>query len=210
MFNKNFFLGVLTTLLVVGILAAGGLFVLRAFGPGAGAEFGRPEGRFEQRFDRELQPDGFGDQGHNRFEGRGGGEFSGRGREHSHASFSPLRGIGGILGSLVLIGLIIAAVVGGQKLFKRYWRRPTPPAAISASVAPVDGPDESTAETPTAPSEPVDEPLASPSEPAEPVDELAAETPAVPSEPAASADAPDETPPAFAETPGDDDNKPIS
>ena len=158
MFNKSFFLGVLTTLLVVIILAMGGLFALHFVGPSANARFtdGGRSGRFEQHFDRQGQPGDFGDQGQfgqkpDRFGDGEGHEFlDRRGGREGRISFSLLRGIGGVLGSLLLIGVIIAAVIGGQKLFKRFSGRSTPPPAapFSAPVAPEEPPDTPSPEAP--------------------------------------------------------------
>lgn len=137
MINKNIFLGILTTLLVVAILVTGGLIVIHAFGTADDTGViagGRPAG-FEQRSgDGQFQPG----QDTQRFGHRGGGDFN---NEDRPITAAPLRGIGGVLGSLFLMGLIVAVVAGGPRLFKRFQVRPAPP------VTPVDTAGESPAET---------------------------------------------------------------
>lgn len=132
MINKNIFLGVLTTLLVVAILVTGGLVAVSAFrtadeaGVMAG---GRPGGFAPRGGDRQFQPDG---PHHQAAPGR-------------PITAAPLRGIAGVLGSLFLIGLIIAVVAGGSGLFARFRGRATPP---PAPVTPADAAEETPAETP--------------------------------------------------------------
>lgn len=137
MINKNFFLGVLTTLLVVAIPVTGGLVVIHAFrtADDTGLMAGGRPGGFEQRGgDRQFQP------------GQDTQHFGHRGRnfknEDRPITAAPLRGIGGVLGSLFLMGLIVAVVAGGSGLFKRFQARPTPPVTL------VDTAGESPAETP--------------------------------------------------------------
>jgi hypothetical protein len=130
MLNRNFFLGVLTTLLIGCILIFGGLFVLRPFLLGTNARF-MALGRLEQHFERQAHPDDFGGRGafgrgDNRLDRRGGNNFFGNEGRRGWIGFFLLRGFGRILGSLLIIGLIVAAVIGGQKLFKRFSNRPTP------------------------------------------------------------------------------------
>ncbi len=230
MFNKNFFLGVLTTLLVVAILAVGGLFALRAR---AGIMMGGRPGGFEQRSDRQVPPGKFEGRGQpkpgdNRFEGQGqpnpgDNRFKGQGqpnpgdnrfegdshgfprgeRGQRHAGFSLLRGLGGILGSALIIGLIIGAVIGGQKLFKRFWRSapPAPAAGLSTPIAPIDAPDEPLAGESPKPAEPAEFPAAEPPAVESPESVEPAEFPA--------AEPPAETPAAGEESPAEppvDDN----
>lgn len=138
MINKNFFLGVLTTLLVVVVLVTGGLIVIHAFrtADDAGVMAGGRPGGFEQPGgDGQFQPG----QDNQRFGHRGGGDFNNEGRPITAA---PLRGIAGVLGSLFLMGLIVAVVAGGSALFKHFQARPTSP------VMPVDTAGESPVETP--------------------------------------------------------------
>lgn len=151
MLNKNFFLGVLTTLLVMGILTTGGWFAIKAQ---TGAMTGGRPGGFEQRANREL-PQGDAEPRQGGSESSSSGEFPHGERGGGHGSFSLLRGLGGILGSLLTIGVIVAAVVGGSMLFKR--RQPTP--------TPAGRPEEPVAETLAAESLESVEPAESPAEP---------------------------------------------
>lgn len=146
MFNKNFFLGMLTTLVVVVILAVGGLVAFGAARPGAaGFMEGSPGGRFEQQFN----------PGGDQFGGRPDGGFRGERGEHGHGEFSPLRGLGGILGSLLIIGLVVGAVVGGQWAYRRLRGQPAPPVVNppagkpSPFVADATGPDDADLAEPT-------------------------------------------------------------
>ena len=134
MFNKNFFLGMLTMLLVIVVLAIGGLTVRRALNPdsaalAAGGRFDRSQIEFDDDF-----PDG------------APTEFQGEAREggHGHASFSPLRGIGGLIGGLFKVGVIVGLVLGGQWLVKRFTRRSTstPPPVVDGAVSPPSPPIE--------------------------------------------------------------------
>jgi uncharacterized membrane protein len=132
MFNKNFFLGMLTMLLVIVVLAIGGVTLRRAINPDSAALAG---GRFD-RSQIEFDDD---------FSGGAPAEFQGEAREggHGHASFSPLRGIGGLIGGLFKVGVIVGLVLGGQWLVKRFTRRPTPPPGVDGAVSPPPPPVES-------------------------------------------------------------------
>lgn len=150
MINKNFFLGVLTTLLVVVILATGGLVAVSAFRTAHDAGFmagGRPGGFEQWGGDGQFQPG----QDNQHFGHRSDGNFN---NEDRPITAMPLRGIGGVLGSLFLIGLIVAVVAGGSRLFKRFQGRATPPVKPAASPKeyPVETP--ATDETPIEPDEP--------------------------------------------------------
>jgi hypothetical protein len=126
MFNRNFFWGMLTTILVVVVLAISGITAMHALNPGSSPAFARDGG-----FDRQEIPgdgtSGFGQPG---FRGRDGGE-------PGHANFSPLRGIGGLMGTLLIVALVVGAVIGGQQLYKRFARRSAPP-VIDEPESPIE------------------------------------------------------------------------
>lgn len=175
MFNKNFIPGVLTTLFVVVILATAGLVVVAAFKTPDGVwgiSRGRPGGLEQQGGDRQFEFDGPSHQG---APGQGDRRFSQRGGDITAA---PLHGIGGVLGSLVLIGLIVAVVAGGSRLFKRFRSRPASP---PAPVRPADAEGKPLVETRAAHETP---------------EELVAERPAVLPEELVEPGEPPEQPPA--------------
>lgn len=177
MFNRSFFLGALTTLVVVFVLAVCGLVAVQVFRPTIGAGFiagGRP-GVFERRGgDQQLQPQTPGNQrtperGDNRFDHRDGRDFNYyQGRPSRPRVVFFLRGIAGVLGCLVLSGLIVAAIVGGVLLFRRTQSRPTPAAAPEEPPARTPVTDEASAEPPVESAADLPEEPAEPNESSEP------------------------------------------
>ncbi len=143
MFNKSFFLGILTTLLTVAILATGALVAVRAFQTPVGFEQRGSARHFERDgLDNPGAP-GQGDQ-------RGDGNFYNEGRHGRHDSAASLGGLAGVLGSLFLIGLIVAVVVGGAGLFKRFRGRPAPPPAPLMPAGEPEGETPAADDTPEA------------------------------------------------------------
>lgn len=163
MFNKSFFLGILTTLVAVciigaGVVTAGSAFFGRSVGVG-----GR-SGQFERHFDRGegLPPGNFAPDG---------GRFPQRDGPHGGTKFSLWRGLGGIVGSIVILAGIVLAVVAGQAIYRRLSKRGSPPVApatefkepplepdVSGPVTPGESPvEEATSPEPeNAPAEPPD------------------------------------------------------
>jgi len=175
MLNKSFFLGVLTTLLVVVVLAIGGAFAAGPLLLRANARFapGDRAGRFEhpaqdnrqspadnqtgkaeqpagknnpnnQSDKNSVVPDG---RGNKQADGSGNRELLGRDRHSSRMAGYPVgfmgRGLVGILGGVLLVGVIIAAVVGGMKLFKgRGSQGGAPVPVVDYPVEPDDAPAE--------------------------------------------------------------------
>ncbi len=216
MLNKSFFLGVLTTLLVVAVLAIGGALAAGPLLLRANARFapGDRAGRFEHpapnnwqspadsQADKAEQPAGKNNpnnqsdknsvapdgRGNKQADGSGNRELLGRDRHSSRMAGYPMafmgRGLVGILGGVLLVGVIIAAVVGGIKLFRgRGSQGGAPVPVVDYPVEPDDAPaepiefddDAPAVETDDAPVEtdaaPVVEPDAAPAEaPVEPVE----------------------------------------
>jgi hypothetical protein len=136
MFNKSFFLGILTAILALGILAAGLTVAAQGFsGAGPGGRGDRPGG-----FETDRSGMEFGD-----LDRENGGSFEREGHG-GHMSFSPLRGLGGIAGNLLVVAVIIGAVVLGQQLYSRYGKKRAGPADTAAASPEPDSPPEASVE----------------------------------------------------------------